>query len=316
MTQQATEILTRHPSNPIIAPGDLPGVYCVFNPSPVMLGKTTILLLSMTRFKGATSETYVARSADGLHFKVDRKPFISQAAFIKKGFPYDVICWNLIDNRVTRIGDTYYILTPVATMKYDSSVTVLGKTRDFRTYELIETIALPRNRGASLFPAKIGGKFYKLDRPGAGTGSFGSIWLTSSPDLIHWGCCRPVLPPGYAKWNGTKIGATPPIKTAAGWLTIVHGVRTPCDGPRYYISAVLLDLKQPWKVRGKMHSYLLAPDMPYEANGHVDNVVFPCGAIADQKADLLRLYYGAADSRICLATGKLSDVVRACIEEL
>ena len=309
------KILTRYSGNPIINPDDIPGVYCAFNPSPVMFGDTTIVLVSMTYFKDKTSETYVSRSRDGIHFQIDEKPFIAQTYLESLGYPYDVICWNIIDNRVTKIGDTYYIMTPVSTMKYDGSVTILGKTKDFKKYEVMEVVALPRNRGVSLFPDKIGGKYYRLDRPGAGTGCFGSIWLTSSPDLVHWGCCRPMLAPGYAKWNGSKIGPTPPIRTEKGYLTIVHGVRTPCDGPRYYISAILLDLKQPWKILGKMSSYLLAPEMDYEANGHVDNVVFPCGAIGDEKKDELRLYYGAADTRICLATGKLSDVIQACLDE-
>ena len=309
-------ILQRHPANPILKPEDYPGIYSMFNPSPVMVGKRTAMLVSLTHFTGRTSQTHVSWSDDGVHFTVEDKPFISIDILEKHGYPYDIVCWNVIDNRITKIGDTYYILTPVSTMKFDSSVTLLGKTRDFKTYELIEIIALPRNRGVSLFSEKIGGKYYRLDRPGAGTGCFGSIWLSSSPDLIHWGCHRPVLPPGYAKWNTTKIGPTPPIKTPQGWLTIVHGVRTPCDGCRYYISAVMLDLEQPWKVVGKMSSYLLYADAIYEANGHVDNVVFPCGAIADEAKDELRLYYGAADSRICLATGKLSDIIEACVKEL
>ncbi|MEI8245242.1 MAG: hypothetical protein WCI51_05390 [Lentisphaerota bacterium] len=44
-----------------------------------------------------------------------------------------------------------------------------------------------------------------------------------------------------------------------------------------------------------------------------DNVVFPCGAIAGYDKDKLRLYYGAADTRICLATDSLSETVNACL---
>jgi len=292
---------------------DSPGVYAVFNPSPAMYDGKTILLLSMAFFKSRTPETRVAVSDDGIRFTIADEAFINLDNLPQ---PFDVVCWNVIDSRLTQIGETYYILTPVSTLKFDTAVTILGKTKDFRTYELIDIVALPRNRGASLFPERIGGKYYRLDRPGAGTGAYGTIWLSSSPDLTHWGSFRPLLHPGYAKWNGTKIGPTPPIRTEEGWLVIVHGVRTPCDGAHYYIGAVLLNLDEPWRIIGKTHSYLLAPEQDYETRGHVDNVVFPCGAIADHDGDELRLYYGAADTRICLATGRLSEVVQACVEEI
>ncbi len=56
--------------------------------------------------------------------------------------------------------------------------------------------------------------------------------------------------------------------------------------------------------------------MDYEKMGNCDNTVFPCGAIADDKKDEIRLYYGAADCSVCLATGRLSVLVKACISEI
>ena len=65
-------------------------------------------------------------------------------------------------------------------------------------------------------------------------------------------------------------------------------------------------VKSPWSGR------YLTPTEPYETNGRVDNVVFPCGAIADIETDTIRIYYGAADTCIGLATGKLSELIAAC----
>ena len=307
----ATGILKRHPANPLLKPEDYPGVMQIFNPSPAMYNGETILLVSIVLFKPVNgAETRIARSKDGIHFTLEEEPFIKLDT---DRFPYNIIHRHVIDNRVTLIDGTYYILTPVCTSEFDGPATVLGKTKDFKTYELIEVITLPQNRGASLFPEKINGKYYKLDRPGSGC--FGSIWLSSSFDLIHWGAMRPVLCP-YNSWNGSKIGPTPPIKTEKGWLVIIHGVSTPCDGPHYSIGAMLLDLETPWQVIGKTYSTLLSPEMDYETRGRVDNVVFPCGAIADYAKDELKLYYGGADTRICLATGSLSETVNACLENL
>ena len=82
---------------------------------------------------------------------------------------------------------------------------LIGKTYDFVDYEPIDIITQPKNRGASLFPEKINGKYYKLDRPGGGDGSNGDIWISASEDLIHWGEFKPVIAAGYRFWNVEKI---------------------------------------------------------------------------------------------------------------
>jgi len=313
--KDATGILRRHPGNPLITVKDVPGFMTVFNPSPAEYRGQTILLLSMIPFRGRYGgQTHVAKSDDGLHFDIDTEPFI---VLDDQPFPFDIMHRHVIDNRISRIGDTYYILTPVLGARgFSGPCTVLGRTTDFQTYTPMSIIDYPQVRGTSLFPGVIDGKYYKLIRPGAGTGRRGEIWLASSPDLLHWGDCRPFLSPGYAPWNSLKIGPTPPIRTREGWLVIVHGVANPCDGSHYYVGALLLDLDEPCRIIGKTYSYLLAAEKDYETYGHVGNVVFPCGALADEAADTLRLYYGAADTCVGLATGKLSDVIAACREEI
>ena len=54
---------------------------------------------------------------------------------------------------------------------------------------------------------------------------------------------------------------------------------------------------------------MLGPDAAYEVSGDVPNVVFPCGLVLRPGSDKLFLYYGAADTRIGLATASLSDVL-------
>jgi len=319
----ATKIMKRHPKNPLISPDDIPNTFAVFNPSPVMYGDKTILLLSVYShcIKGdgcASKGIYIATSDDGIKFDIQHdKPFID---FDDPENPFTFVNGGVIDCRITKIEDIYYIVTPLNSGG-EGPFAFLGKTEDFKTYTPIEVISLPPNRGASLFPEKINGKYYKLDRPssgGGGHGNDGSIWLASSPDLIHWGCHRPLIRPGFAIWNILKVGPTPPIKTPEGWLEIIHGIMTWGGGcsSHYYIGAVLLDLENPEKVIGKMKSYLLAPEEPYEAIGIVNSVCFPCGAIGNLEKDELRLYYGAADKHVCLATGSLSEVVEACKKEI
>lgn len=316
--KDATQIFKRHEGGPLLHIKDFPGKAQIYNPAPIRFGDETILLVSVVEHAAMhgygrdVGQTRVARSHDGINFELSDTNFIETQM---QGEPWDRY-HHFIDNRITKIDDWYYIITPVMVNGFDSPIGMLGRTKDFVKYERIDTITQPKNRGASLFPEKINGKYYKLDRPGGGDGGDGDIWISASPDLIHWGEFKPVLAAGYRFWNVQKIGPTPPIKTDQGWLDIIHGVFTPAGGTYYYIGAMLLDLDEPWKVIGKTNSYLMMPEEPWEQHGNCDNVIFPCGAIADYDKDQIRLYYGACDFAICLATGSLSETVAACIQGL
>ena len=49
--------------------------------------------------------------------------------------------------------------------------------------------------------------------------------------------------------------------------------------------------------------------MPYEQVGDVPNVVFPTAALVDRKADRVSIYYGGADTMVCLAHGHPSGIL-------
>ena len=57
---------------------------------------------------------------------------------------------------------------------------------------------------------------------------------------------------------------------------------------------------------------MFGPEEPYEQHGDVDKVVFPCGSTLASDGDTLRIYYGAADTSIAVATTS----VRAMLEWL
>jgi beta-1,4-mannooligosaccharide/beta-1,4-mannosyl-N-acetylglucosamine phosphorylase len=99
-----------------------------------------------------------------------------------------------------------------------------------------------------------------------------------------------------------------PIETREGWLLIYHGVRHTATGFVYCAGGAILDLEKPWKVRYRSKAYLLAPTTEYERVGDCTNVVFPCAAILDETGKLA-LYYGAADTYVCLAHAQLDDVL-------
>lgn len=309
--------LKRYENNPIITPGDFPGADAVFNPGQTIMGNETILLVSVIHKSGEYqgipgATTHVARSSDGINFDINPEPFLQKPDFP----PYDCMDLHPIDTRITKIDDWYYVVHPACGDPW-GTLGILGRTRDFSSHEYLDVISLPDNRVPCLFPEKINGQYFRLDRPYRVAPNehhnSGNIWVASSPDLLHWGKFRPLLTPGFAPWAGTKIGPTPPIKTPEGWLVIIHGVAENCAGYRYCLGAMLLDLENPTKIRGLLKSSIISPDTQYERTGCVPNVVFGCGAIADFDQDRLRVYYGGADTCINLATGSISELLDAIL---
>jgi len=300
-------LLKRHEANPLIVPADFPHgpADAVFNCGQTMMGGTTILLTSVVFADGRPPNIYVARSEDGLDFTFDDEPLFERCELpgIRE------LDRHIIDPRVTKIGEAYYIVRPTGSV----AVGLMYKTKDFKSVEFIDCIALAHNRVPCLFPEKIGGYYWKIDRPSIGKppDNQGDMWISRSPDLIHWGHYRPLLG-RFGPWGGHKIGPTPPIRTEAGWLEIIHGVTRSCSTTRYSLGAVLLDLEDPEKVIGRMGGYLITPETPYEIQGRVPDVIFSCGAIADPDERRLRVYYGGADTVICLATGDLDAIIEAC----
>ena len=74
----------------------------------------------------------------------------------------------------------------------------------------------------------------------------------------------------------------------------------------YGAGKLLLDLEQPSKILSAGEQ-ILAPEMEYECQGFVPNVVFPTGII--QQEDSLLIYAGAADTATCVVELGLADLL-------
>ena len=85
------------------------------------------------------------------------------------------------------------------------------------------------------------------------------------------------------------------------------------SGQVYRVGLALLDLDEPTRVLQRLPNWILAPLAPYERTGDVPNVVFPCGLLHDETSGEVRMYYGAADNSICLATAPLEDLLDALL---
>jgi predicted GH43/DUF377 family glycosyl hydrolase len=83
---------------------------------------------------------------------------------------------------------------------------------------------------------------------------------------------------------------------------IYHGVKQNAAGPIYRLGLALFDLNEPERCLKRGNEWVLAPEESYERHGDVDKVVFPCGYTLGPDGDTLRVYYGAADTSIAMAT--------------
>ena len=90
---------------------------------------------------------------------------------------------------------------------------------------------------------------------------------------------------------------------------IYHGVRHTACGALYRLGLALFELERPDVCLARGDSWIFGPEAPYERQGDVPNVVFPCGLTIGDDGDTIYLYYGAADTSIAVATGSIRDVI-------
>lgn len=76
------------------------------------------------------------------------------------------------------------------------------------------------------------------------------------------------------------------------------------------VAVALFDLEHFEKCIARGASWVFGPAAPYEREGDVANVAFPCGYTIGADGDSIRLYYGAADTSIALATGSIRELVQ------
>jgi len=291
----------RYSGNPIIRRDQIPSSNSIFNSAVVpFLGAYA----GVFRCDNKKREMNIHRgfSPNGIDWTITDAPIDWECADPEIGrFQYRY------DPRVVWLEDRYYVTWCNG---YHGPTIGIGYTHDFERFTFLENALLPFNRNGVLFPRRIGGRYFMLSRPSDnGHTPFGDIYLSQSPDLVHWGRHRYVM--GVKDgWQSTKIGAGPiPIETPQGWLMFYHGVLTSCNGFVYSFGAALLDLEQPWKVIYRGGAYLLSPQKLYECVGDVPNVAFPCAALYEAESGRIAIYYGGADTVTALAFCKLDEVL-------
>lgn len=300
------ELFKRHPRNPILTTEDLPyPANSVFNPAAAIVDGETLLLLRVEDRRGISHLT-VARSKNGVtHWRIDPEPtFLPDP----KAHPEEI--WGVEDPRITYVDELQKWMVAYTSFSRGGPLVSLASTRDFKSFERMGPVMPPEDKDAALFPVRLDGRWALIHRPTPAKAMLGShIWISFSPDLIHWGDHHILLRAREgAWWDAGKIGLSPqPLRTEQGWLILYHGVRTTAAGCLYRLGFALLDLHDPLRVRRRSREWVFAPSESYERSGDVADVVFPCGWTL--RDDEIRLYYGAADTHIALATTRVGDVL-------
>ena len=190
----------------------------------------------------------------------------------------------------------------------------IARTKDLTTWERLPDFRSPspQQRNVVLHPEFVGGKYAWYTRPQDGfidAGSGGGIgWALS--DAVDPAVCGPekiIDSRIYHTIKEVKNGAgAPPVRTAQGWLHVVHGVRACAAGLRYVLYCIVTDLADPSKVIAAPGGHFLAP-FESERVGDVSNVVFSNGLAV--RGEEVFLYYASSDTRLHVATSDIPTLL-------
>ncbi|MBP9691290.1 hypothetical protein KBD81_04400 [Candidatus Woesebacteria bacterium] len=313
--------LEKHVANPIIVPNDENNweAFTTMNPAALYAGGQVHILYRAQGYDYVSVVGY-ARSRDGvtIDHRAGEPVFAPQEGFetnLSNTVNYDFMSGGSYggceDPRITKIDDRVY-MTYVAFDGYSpprlamTSIHIDDFLAERWNWEKPVLISKPGvvDKSGCLLPEKINGKYVIFHRV------FPNIQIDFVDDLNFDGETN-FLKGEYEikirpdKWDSRKIGAgAPPLRTKDGWLLIYYGVDDR-DDSKYLVGAMLLDINDPTKVLYRTDHPIIEPVEAYENVGFKPGIVYPCGAVIIK--DQLLVYYGGADSHVCVAGAKIDE---------
>ena len=281
-------LFTRYKNNPIIGPNKKHPYEAVgtFNPAAAVYNNKMYLIYRALNKKGWSS-LCLAVSKDGFNFKKYKKNPIIKPSFKERG--------GVEDPRVTKIGDTYYLLYT----SYNGKQPVTAKTineclatsKDMLHWKK-QGIIMKGEKSAALYSEKINGKHLIFI---GGT----NIRTATSNNLKKWKLNKePIIKTRKNNFDSIYVEVGPPPFQFKNKLVLFFNTT---DKRKYFqLSLALLDKNNPQKVLYRADKPLLKPVKPYEKKGLVNNVIFATGLV--EWDNNYFLYYGGADTTINLAT--------------
>ena len=303
-SKKGTYGFKRFTRNPIISPraGYMWEQEGTINPAAIDLGnKTHILYRAVAR--GNRSTIGYASTSDGftLDQRSDKPIYFPRASFEINANRDDN--FGCEDPRLAEIHGRIYMsytaydgITPrVAVSSLSTADFLAQKWSSWSAPEVITPLNVP-NKDSIIIPEPIDGRYMVIHRVQQIICADFLDSLDFSKEKID--SCIELLAPRPGMWDGIKVGiSTPAIKTDKGWLILYHGISW---SHIYRVGAILLDLDDPTIVKARTAMPIFEPEEPYECNGTVSNVVFPCGFVV--RGNTGYMYYGAGDSVSGVAT--------------
>lgn len=312
-------LLMRNAKNPILRPNSNIAweENATFNPCIVQDNEQFHLLYraigkAPTNHPAATMSTIgYAHSKNGIDFEGRRQFIVPTETWERFGCE---------DPRVTFFEGKYYIFyTVLSEYPFTASGIRVGLaiTKDFQTITHKYLITPFNAKAMALFPERIDGKLAAIltvntDLPPAkiAIAKFSNesdMWSEAYWTLWYQSLDHHTIPLLRKRSDHLEVGA-PPLKTESGWLLLYSYIQNYFSEAKIFgTEAVLLNLTDPQKIQGTITNPLILPETEYEKHGDVPNIVFPSGAYMD--TEHLHLYYGAADTTGCVATGNLQEIL-------
>lgn len=212
------------------------------------------------------------------------------------------------DPRVVFVGGRYYMLYTGYGGRFGGDFRIcMASSDNLIDWQEHGVMLDESNKDAALFPDKIGGEYVLLHRRAP------NIWVSYSKDLKTWNKHRILAKIDEdSEWENCKIGiAGPPLRTKNGYVLIYHGVSNrkrdfASRGAyrQYSLGIMLLNLEA--DVVYKQKEPILVPELDWELNGYVPNVVFSCGQVL--MGNELYVYYAGADTALGVAKCSMKDI--------
>ena len=301
--------------------------FATFNMSVTKKGNTpygvyrAISSPDMLRNPRQTSIIGISKSQDGTHFE-DRAPFITPREEWEK--------YGCEDPRITFFEGKFYIFyTALSAYPFSAEgiKVAVAISKDLKKVDERYLVTPFNAKAMALFPERINGKICVIfsahtDSPPVKTSialldKIEELWNPDFWEKWQKEIDEHTINPKRNESDHVEIGA-PPLKTQYGWLLIYSYIQNyfGADNSKriFGIEALLLDQEDPRKIIGRTAGPILVPEDSYEMTGFVGNVVFPTGAILQK--DTLNIYYGAADTTVCLVHVNLADLLGSIYPQL
>ena len=283
-----------------------PGANSIFNSAVVPFGDgfAGVFRVDDTR---RLMNLHAGRSGDGVDWTIDPEPISftpADARVAELGERFE----HAYDPRVTWLEDRYYVTWCNG---YHGPTIGVAHTTDFGTFTSSTTPSsrstgtASSSRVGSGAPTRCSaGRATAATRPSATSSTRRApTSCTGAGTATSWRRCRSRgsrrrSEPGRRRSRRPRAGSS---------CTTACSRRATASSTRWARRCSTSTSRGASSPAGR--DYLLAPQELYEQVGDVPNVVFPCAALVDAAADRVTIYYGGADTVVCMAHAHLSELL-------